>query len=131
MNDERDLPNRIQILVIDDDELVRETLESLLRGSGYDVTSAADGRRGLDALARNTPDFVITDIYMPEKEGIETIVDIRRNYPDIKIIAMSGGADVGSMPVLQLAEMVGADRVLKKPFRTSEIVEAIESLYKS
>jgi CheY-like chemotaxis protein len=131
MNDERDLPNRIQILVIDDDELVRETLEALLRGSGYDVTSAADGRRGLDALARNTPDFVITDIYMPEKEGIETIVDIRRNYPDIKIIAMSGGADVGSMPVLQLAEMVGADRVLKKPFRTSEIVEAIESLYKS
>lgn len=131
MSDDSDPQNQIQVLVIDDDELVRETLEMLLLDAGYGVTSASDGRRGLAELEKKTPDFVVTDIYMPEKEGIETIVDIRRTYPDIKIIAISGGADVGSMPVLQLAEMVGADRVLKKPFMPSEIVEAIESLHKS
>lgn len=130
MNDNQSADNQIQVLVIDDDELVRETLEMLLVDAGYDVRLASDGRRGLAELEKKKPDFVVTDIYMPEKEGIETIVDIRRTYPGIKIIAMSGGADVGSMPVLQLAEMVGADRVLKKPFMPEEIVRAIEELNK-
>ena len=131
MSDDANTQNQLQVLVIDDDDLVRETLEMLLLDAGYSVTSASDGRRGLAELEKATPDFVVTDIYMPEKEGIETIVDIRRTHPNIKIIAMSGGADVGSMPVLQLAEMVGADKVLKKPFLPSEIVEAIETLRKT
>ena len=131
MNDNSDTRNQVQVLVIDDDDLARETLETLLPDAGYSVTLASDGRRGLAELEKKAPDFIVTDIYMPEKEGIETIVDIRRSYPDIKIIAMSGGADVGSMPVLQLAEIVGEDRVLKKSFMPSEIVEAIESLRKS
>lgn len=131
MSDDPNTQNQLQVLVIDDDDLVRETLEMMLVDAGYSVTSASDGRRGLAELEKKVPDFVVTDIYMPEKEGIETIVDIRRTYPNIKIIAMSGGADVGSMPVLQLAEMVGADRVLKKPFLPSEIIETIEALRKS
>ena len=121
----------VSIVVIDDEPVVCDTITEMLQKAGHDVRSASDGNVGIKLCQEQPPHIVITDIIMPEKEGIETIVDIRRTYPGIKIIAMSGGADVGSMPVLQLAEMVGADKVLKKPFLPSEIVEAIEALRKT
>ncbi len=118
----------VRVLIIDDDALVRETLETALKYSGYTVFTAADGRLGLDALRREAVDVVFTDIYMPEKEGIETIVEMRRDHPGTKIVAMSGGADIGSMPVLQLAEMVGADEVLTKPFTPKDMERIIKAL---
>lgn len=118
----------VRVLIIDDDELVRQTLETALKQSGFTVFTAADGRLGLGALKRDPVDVVFTDIYMPEKEGIETIVEMRRDHPGVKIVAMSGGGDVGSMPVLQLAEMVGADKILTKPFTPSDMERAIDAL---
>ena len=80
-----------RILIIEDDEHVRGMLRKMLERIGYDVFDAPDGKEGLD-FYRNTPvDLVITDILMPEKEGIQTIMELRREFPDVKIIAISGG----------------------------------------
>jgi CheY-like chemotaxis protein len=85
-----------KILVIDDNVVVRNTIIQMLESEGYEVVSAEDGRRGLSVFRSEKPDLVITDIIMPEKEGIETIRDIRGEAPDTKIIAISGGGRMGN-----------------------------------
>ena len=82
----------MKVLVIDDDHLVRYTLSKILQRNGYHVVTASDGKRAMAVFRDERPDVVITDIIMPEQEGIETILKIRHERPEVKIIAISGGA---------------------------------------
>jgi CheY-like chemotaxis protein len=97
-----------KILVIDDDAIVRKTIVQILEQDGYQVLSAEDGARGMVLFRSEQPDLVITDIIMPEQEGIQTITEMRRAKPDAKIIAISGGGRIGNTDFLQIALVLGA-----------------------
>ncbi len=112
------------ILVIDDDDLVRRTIVMTLSKADYEVEEASDGAIGLQAVSETSFDLVITDILMPNKEGIETIRELRRGNSDLKIIAISGGDRRGGS-FLDMAEKLGADRTLRKPFRPQELLAGV------
>jgi DNA-binding response OmpR family regulator len=114
-----------KILLIEDEELVAGTLEILLRKAGHVVTSASDGAVGLARLAAELPDLVITDIVMPEKEGIETIREIRTTHRDLPIIAYSGGGRTKNYDFLRMAAKLGATEVLMKPFANEQLLAAV------
>ena len=116
------------ILIIDDDRQVREMLKKMLERNGYDVLAAKDGNEGLNVYRNSKVDLVITDILMPEKEGIQTIMELRRNFPDVKIIAMSGGGTVGPETYLAMARELGADRTLSKPFTMATLTGMVKEL---
>jgi two-component system, chemotaxis family, chemotaxis protein CheY len=119
---------RNRVLVIDDDADVRAFLRSLLESEGYEVAAAADGREGL-ALQRSKPSgIVVTDIFMPGKEGIETIFELHREFPQTKIIVMSGGPSKKGLDYLSVALELGAARSLKKPFAPLELIDAVWEL---
>lgn len=113
------------ILVVDDEPLVRATLQRVLTRAGYAVMEASDGAEGLTEVARARPDLVICDILMPTKEGIETIRELKQAEPDLPILAMSGGGRLGTCDFLHYAEEFGARGVLHKPFSSEEVVSAI------
>ena len=117
-----------RILLIDDDESFRGVLKVSLEQMGHTVTEACDGRSGLDRFNEGVFDVVVTDLIMPDKEGIETIMDLRKLNPAVKIIAMSGGGRVTSVDYLQIARQVGAKQILAKPFLYEDIKAAIEEL---
>lgn len=123
------LPNRMQravkVLVIDDDVLVRGALASALASQGHEVTDAENGKRGLEIFQQCPPDLLITDIIMPEQEGIETIVQIRKTNPDLPIVAISGGGRFGGVDFLRMARSLGADVVLEKPFTVEALLESV------
>ena len=123
------------ILVIDDEVQIRDVLRTVLERVGYEVTEAADGslvvdgnREGLRIFAEGQIDLVVTDIIMPEKGGIDTIMDLRRDHPDVKVIAISGGGMCGDVSYLDMALGVGADRAIGKPFVLDEFLEAVQDL---
>lgn len=116
------------ILIIDDDNLVRGMVAKALRKTGYHVLEASDGNEGLQVALHHSVDIVITDILMPDKEGIETILELKDINEKIKIIAMSGGGKRQNMTFLNMAKKAGADKLLKKPFRPSELIQLIEEL---
>lgn len=125
-------PTRIgprSVLVIDDEGLVRDTLRRALESAGIEVAVAADGREGLETYLANPTDVVVTDILMPEKEGIETIIELKRENPEVKIVAISGGDRAGNTDFLEMAGLFGADRILRKPFRPKELLAAIDALF--
>ena len=111
-----------KVLVIDDDHMVRYTLSKILRHAGYEVLTAADGQRGMTAFNSERPEIVVTDLIMPEQEGIETILQMRRARPEVKIIAISGGGRIANTDVLQLARSLGADDIIAKPFEAEELL---------
>lgn len=117
-----------RILIIDDDRMVRDTLKIILTAAGHEVALSNDGKAGIEAYAALKPDLIITDILMPEKEGVETIQDLRQLAPGLPIIAISGGGRVGNMSFLKVAEHFGADRVFAKPFEPDEILGAVTDL---
>ena len=114
-----------KILVIDDDILVRDTIVRILDRRGYQVLVAEDGAHGLRIFRSEHPDLVITDIIMPEKEGLETIREIRSECPDAKIIAISGGARIGNMDFLKFAGKLGAAELIAKPFDPTDLVKTV------
>lgn len=115
-----------KILVIDDEAGIRESFTKILTRFGHSVVTAANGREGVD-IHRETPvDIVITDIFMPEQEGIETIIELRRDFPDVKIIAVSGGGCRGSRDYLPVARGLGADIVLSKPVSAGELQNVVK-----
>ena len=116
------------ILVIDDDASVREVVSEMLRLEGHTVTIAENGREAIPLLAANTFDLVITDLIMPEKEGIETISEIRRTNNKIPIVAISGGGRLGPGDYLETARYIGADATLAKPFARQELLATIGAL---
>jgi DNA-binding NtrC family response regulator len=114
-----------KVLIVDDDEMVRLTVRTMLQRKGYQVDEACDGNDGLKALQRAEYDLVITDIIMPDCEGIEFIKGALQARPDRKIIAMSGGGRIRNTEFLDLAKKCGASAVLAKPFEPEELMTAI------
>lgn len=118
----------MRVLVIEDDEHFRNLTLRWFQSCGIEAEGAADGARGL-ALQRARPaDVVITDIFMPEMEGIETIHDLRQEFPATKIIAMSGRDPMAKFDVFQVARELGAVKTFRKPFRFEELVAAVREL---
>lgn len=116
------------ILVVDDEDLARFTLREILESSGHQVREAANGAEALEHVHKALPNLIITDIIMPEKEGIETIVAIKRDHPKLKIIAISGGGRTRNLDFLKLAERFGADAILAKPFSEDELMDKVNAL---
>ncbi len=114
-----------KILVIDDNIAVRTTIVQMLEAEGYEVVSAEDGRRGLAVFRSAKPDLVVTDIIMPEKEGIETIRDIRDLSPKARIIAISGGGQIGNTDFLTIARALGASEVIAKPLDPDDFLSIV------
>jgi DNA-binding NtrC family response regulator len=115
-----------RILIIDDDAGVRAYLQHGLSLGAYDVVVAPNGNEGIQRHRESPVDLVITDLFMPEKDGLETITELRRDSPSLPIIAISGGhATSGSM--LQAARLVGAANILEKPFDAGKLLSMIES----
>ena len=114
-----------KILVIDDDIIVRKTLIQILEDRGYQVVSAEDGKRGVAAFRSERPDLVITDIIMPEQEGIQTITEIRGMTPEAKIIAISGGGRIGNTDFLKIARHLGAADIISKPFDPDDLLSRV------
>jgi DNA-binding response OmpR family regulator len=110
-----------RILIIDDDVAVRLTIQAILERDGYEITCASDGDQGIRAFSQIRPQLVITDIIMPNKEGIETIIQLRALNQQIPIIAMSGGGRTGNADFLKMALKVGATEILRKPFERQEL----------
>jgi DNA-binding response OmpR family regulator len=117
-----------RILVVDDDWQMREMMHQALARAGYDVVEAANGKIGMNIQRENPVDLVITDLIMPEKEGIETIRELRKDFPGLKIIAISGGGRAGADGYLSVAKTIGADRTLSKPFDLKQILDTVEEL---
>ena len=117
-----------KILIIDDEHHILLMLKKMLERNGYEVDLAANGNEGLDLFKRSPSDLVITDIIMPEKEGLETIREMRRLRSDLKIIAMSGGGKVSADNYLEIAKIFGASKVMEKPFTQQEMVSAVKEL---
>ena len=116
-----------RILVIDDVSEVRTFIRSCLEEYGYFVIEADNGNTGIAAFRQNPVDLVIVDLFMPEKVGIETIIELRKGYPDLKILAISGGIPrYGPDNLLQSAQMLGADCCLGKPFTVQQLLDVIE-----
>ena len=116
------------ILLIDDDDQFRNMLRQLIERKGHDVKEASGGKEGIELYRKNPTDLIITDLIMPGKDGIETIQEFKKDFPDIKIIAISGGGRLGPQDYLHLAKMLGAQRTLTKPIELSELLDAIEEL---
>jgi DNA-binding NtrC family response regulator len=115
-----------KILVVDDDAAVRETITFVLERNGFVVVQAKDGFQGIAAIGSERPDLVITDIVMPNKDGIETIREIRHHYPDLNIVAISGGGKIDGAFLLSMAHKLGAVEILPKPFLPHELLEIVE-----
>jgi DNA-binding response OmpR family regulator len=124
-----------RILIIDDEEPIRSVLRRGLEHYGHDVVEAEDGAEGTRLFEASPFDLVITDLIMPGKEGIETILDLRENHPNVRILVISGGLSFAGRSVdregpLQDAEALGADASLAKPFNVKEMIETVEDLLK-
>lgn len=113
------------IVLIDDDESLRLVMKKILQGEGHTVRDATDGSRGVELVEEVEPDLVITDLIMPEKEGIETIMELREAYPGVRIMAVSGGGAADPTGPLGDAEAFGADTSLPKPFSVDEFTAAV------
>lgn len=120
-----------RILVIDDEPQVRAMLRQMLEREGYEVLEAEEGGAGMKLYQTQSPDLVITDILMPGKEGIETILAMRKAHPDVKIIAISGGRRMGKLDILPIAQTFGAVYTLAKPFEREELLEAVQAVLAS
>jgi len=114
------------ILIIDDNVQVLETYCRILEHAGYEVVVAVDGKKGIRVFHGIIPDVVITDIIMPEKDGLETIKELKRDFPDAKIIAISGGDKVGPGNYLKMAKNQGALCTLTKPIEQEELLAAVQ-----
>ncbi len=117
-----------KILVIDDELQAREMMKEMLVREGHDVVAAANGADGLRAFHKQKSDLVVTDLIMPEKEGIETIMEIKSIASEVKIIAVSGGGRYDPKDSLKMAQNLGADIVFKKPFERKEFISAVGKL---
>lgn len=116
-----------KILVADDEELVRNALRQMLEGAGHDVLEATNGVQTLSCVQQEQVDLVIIDIFMPHKEGLETIVDLQRNWPDLKLVAISGGGALAQVEVLDMATALGASHTIRKPLEVEKVLAIVAS----
>jgi len=119
------------ILIIEDDIQFRNFIEEVLDDEGYTIFTADDGQQGIDLVEEQEPDLILTDLLMPEKDGVRVISEVKCKFPQIPIIAMSGGQSVFSPVFLEAAATLGAMKTLNKPFKDEELLEAIKSCINS
>lgn len=117
-----------RILIIDDELQIRNMLRQMLEREGYEVTEAPDGSVALRLQAENPADLIVTDIIMPDKEGLETIMEMKRLFPAVKIIAMSGGGRNEPKDYLNLAQKLGAAKCFAKPIERKVLISAVKEL---
>lgn len=117
-----------QILVIEDDFAVRELILQTLSRAGYQVIAAGDGVEGLNLFREKNPALVITDIVMHQKEGLQTIIELKQEAPGVKVIAMSGGGRYCNADYLKLAKKFGARRTVSKPFMRDELLASVKEV---
>ncbi len=116
------------VLIVDDDDQIRILVRETLEQAGYSVTEARDGKEGLQRYRLTPSDLVIMDILMPGQDGLESILSLRREFPQAKIIAITGGSDmIGMLNFLDVAKMLGAHRTLRKPFDMKALIEAVQA----
>jgi len=114
------------VLVVDDQDQVRQLVRETLEEAGYEVDEARDGKAGIERYRAKSPDLVIMDILMPEQDGLEAILTIRREFPNSRVIAMTGASDtIGVLNFLDVAKMFGARRTLQKPFELKALLDAV------
>jgi len=119
---------KVHILVADDDEHILKALEKLLERAGYTITKASNGNEAVRLYRQVPPDLVITDLLMPEKDGLEVIVEIKRDFPDARIIAISGGGNLKAEEHLEAAIEIGALRAIRKPFSSIDLLGAVQEV---
>jgi DNA-binding response OmpR family regulator len=112
--------------VIDDDPVFCTVVQGILENDGYSVELAGDAQTGISRFDEMNPDLVIVDILMPGKEGIATILELRENNPEARILAMTGGGNFAAGDVLRIAELLGADNSLKKPFAPAALLATVK-----
>ena len=117
-----------RIIIIDDDAQILDMLRQMLEREGYEVMDALNGKDGIRLYREEQADLIITDILMPEKEGIETIMELKRDFPDVKIIAISGGGRIDPEECLYLAKELGALRTFTKPVEREKLLGAAQEL---
>jgi CheY-like chemotaxis protein len=120
-----------RILLIDDESQIRSMLRLMLERVGYDVIEAADGMEGIKQYRDNPADLIITDLIMPNKDGIGTIIELKKEFPQVKIIAMSGGGVNRPEGYLDGAKKLGATRTLTKPIDRDEMLNAVRETLKA
>lgn len=116
------------ILLVDDEPMIREGLKMALEMEGHRAFTAADGNEAIRMVEESKPQLIITDIIMPESDGIEVICTVKESNPDIKILAISGGGRISANDHLRIARQLGATGVLAKPFSTEELICEINKL---
>jgi len=121
----------VRVLVIEDDDVVRSMMLGVLADYGHEAMGACNGDKGVAMYRKEPADLIITDIFMPEKDGIETIMELRHDFPDVKIIAVSGGGRFEPVHYLRSAAELGAVRTLSKPFTPPELLSAVEDVLKA
>ena len=117
-----------RILIIDDEPQLLDMLGQTFEREGYDIVKASNGKEGIKLYRENPVDLIITDIIMPEKEGIETIFELRKDFPDLKIIAISGGGRIEPEEYLDIAKKIGAQRTFAKPVAREDLLNAVREL---
>jgi two-component system nitrogen regulation response regulator NtrX len=115
-----------RILVIDDDPDVRGSLGKILTRAGYEVVAAADGRAGIELQHKEPADVIITDIFMPGLDGLQTMRQLRKEGSSVKVIAVSGGDRTGTVDLKEHARLLGAFKVLAKPFEIRDVLAAVK-----
>ena len=116
------------ILIVDDEEPMRIVLRKMFEKEGYSVREAENGDKAIRKHRERQADLIITDIIMPDKEGLATILELKREFPDIKIFAMSGGGKNSPEQYLRMANGLGVDRVFVKPFNREDILSAVKEV---
>lgn len=117
-----------QILIVDDDPQVRDVLSKILETRGHEVRTAADGDSGIGAFREQPADLVILDIFMPGKEGLETIRELRKEFGEVRIMAISGRLSAGTYDPLHTAKHFGVAKTLVKPFGADKLIEAVDEV---
>ncbi len=120
-----------QILIIDDDQQIRLLLKKIFEKEGFRVIEAQDGNEGIRKFREKGADLVITDLVMPEKEGIETIIELKKEFPDVKIIAISGGGLNIPDAYLDVAKFLGAIHTFSKPFVPADLLAVVDQIFSS
>lgn len=117
-----------RILVVDDDPISRQILRAMLENESYQVVEAEDGVEALKLYGDNDIDLVVTDIFMPEKEGVQTVRELMKENPDVKIIAVSGGSSSANYDSLDWIKMFGVKYTFTKPFNSEAVLAAVKDL---
>jgi CheY-like chemotaxis protein len=115
------------LLVVDDDPLVQATYKHCFEEAGYKTGVANDGRAALTYLAQNKTDTVFLDVFMPDKDGLETLLEIKKQFPDLRVVVMTGGGERARFDFLSAAAKFGADGVVKKPISPAELIRMVET----